>query len=262
MREMGGPGDDVSTTAKALFFLLSAALVLGLWQAAVWGGASRFVLPAPLDVLRAFREFRGAIVDAIWITFLEVVLGFAAAAVGGVLLAVAITYSRRLAALIYPPLLLLNALPKIAIAPLLLIWIGFGMTMKVFVAFLIAFFPVVIATTTGLRSVDPDLHDLARSLRSPRLFTFWKIDLPSALPSVFAGFKVAITLAVTGALVGEFISADGGLGFLIRTAANQHLTALAFAVVVAVAALSMALFAAIVLIERVLIPWSRGLPER
>lgn len=139
---------------------------------------------------------------------------------------------------------------------MLLIWFGFGMTSKVVVAFLIAFFPVVIESAAGLRSVDPDLHDLAKSLRSSKLLTFWKIDLPHALPFLFAGFKIAITLSVTGAMVGEFISSDRGLGFLLQSAVSQHLTALAFAAVIAIAALSMGLFGIVAFAERLAVPWA------
>jgi NitT/TauT family transport system permease protein len=152
---------------------------------------------------------------------------------------------------------MINAVPKIAIAPLLLIWLGFGIASKVVVAFLISFFPIVIQTGVGLRTVEPELHDLARSLHATWFRTFRKIDLPHALPDLFAGLKVGVTLAVTGAIVGEFLSADKGLGFLLQSAVSQQITELAFAVVFVIAATSIGLFAVVAAMERILVPWSR-----
>jgi NitT/TauT family transport system permease protein len=243
---------------RARWFLLSYLGLIVVWQTAVVSGVSRFLLPPPIEVGRSLIEYRDAIVDASSVTLSEVLLGFALASAGGLLLAIAITYSPTLEALFYPPILTLHAIPKLGIAPLLLIWFGFGLGMKVVVSFLIAFFPVVIETTAGLRSVDPALRDIARSLGASSWEIFWRVDLPAARPSIFSGLKVAVTLAMTGALVGEFISADRGLGFLLRSAVNEHLVALSFGVVFVVTSLSMALFGLVALVERLSIPWARS----
>ncbi len=222
-------------------------------------GASRFVLPAPADVFRAFQEFHSAILSATWTTLVEVLLGFGAAVIVGILLATGISVLEddRCAPLSAPPRDQRVAQDRD----------------RSFATHL----DRVRHRDEGRRGV-PD-RDLSRSssrrrwasgrltptctisparCSSPRLFTFWKVDLPSALPSIFAGLKVGITLAVTGALVGEFISATEGLGFLIRSAVSPYQTPLAFAVVIAVAAMSMALFGAVAAIEHFLVPWARG----
>jgi NitT/TauT family transport system permease protein len=218
------------------------------------------LLPPPIEVLEALVEYAEPIAEAAFITSIEILLGFAVAVLGGFAIALPIRYSRGLRSAIYPPLLLLNAVPKAAIAPILLIWFGFGITHKVMVTFLVAFFPIVIALNAGLRSVDPDLHDLSRSLHASWFQTFRKIDLPFALPSLFSGLRVAITLAVVGAVIAEFVAGDAGLANLLRRAGAQNQTALTFACAMVLSVLSTCLFGAVVLAEHLAIPWARRSP--
>jgi NitT/TauT family transport system permease protein len=143
----------------------------------------------------------------------------------------------------------------VAIAPLLIFWTGIGLTPKVLVAFLIAFFPIVIDTVVGLRSVEPDLLHLVRSMGASQLKTFWKVRFPTALPSIFAGLKVGVTLAVVGAIVGEFIQADRGLGYTLLQANAMINTKLSFAIVFLLSAVGIVLFMIVDWMERLAIPW-------
>ncbi len=146
-------------------------------------------------------------------------------------------------------------MPKVAIAPLLVIWLGFSIHSRVIVAFLICFFPIVIGTVAGLKSVETDLLHLTRQLRASRWQSFWLVGLPSALPQMFAGFKVAITLAVVGAIVAEWVGADSGLGYLLLVANGNFDVALAFSVLVALTVVGVVLYGAIELLERLVLPW-------
>jgi NitT/TauT family transport system permease protein len=239
--------------------LLTLVVAVLIWKLVLVAGiASEFVLPAPEDVFRALGEYRGPIASALVITLSEVLVGFGTAIVVAGGLAIGLTYSRTFNSAVYPPLLILHAVPKTAIAPLLLIWFGFGFAPKIVLATVLAFFPILISTISGLRSVDPELHELARSLRSSTLATFWRIDFPHALPSFFAGLRAGAHLAVTGAVIAEFVSGGEGLAFLLHSASAQFQTELAFAVAIVISLLSTALFGAVVLAERLLVPWARA----
>jgi NitT/TauT family transport system permease protein len=157
--------------------------------------------------------------------------------------------------LLYPPMVATQSIPKIALAPLFVVWFGFGVAPKVAVAFLIAFFPIVIDTIVGLRSMDPAMLQLARAMGAPGWRIFWKFSLPNALPSIFGGLKVASTLAVVGALTGEFIGSDKGLGYVLLQASGNLNTTLLFATLVALSVLAMVFFYVVELIERIAIPW-------
>ena len=247
----------LSHRTRGVLAVAGLAVIGGLWDLVTrLELLPRFVLPAPAAVGRAFFDFSGPLLDAARVTLVEILLGFGLAVGIGLGLALCITYSRVLSAVLYPPIIVLQAVPKLAIAPLLIIWFGFGLASKVVVAFLIAFFPVVIQTTVGLRTVEPELHDLARIHRASWFRRFTRIDFPHALPYFFAALKVAITLAVTGAIVGEFVASDAGLGFLLQSAVGQHLTALAYATVAVIALVSMALFGSVVALQRVVMPWA------
>ena len=242
---------------RTAFALGSIVVIVAVWQVLVAAEVtSSVVLPPPADVLDALVEYRAPILDATLVTLGEVLLGFAGAIVLGGALALGLTYSRIFNATVYPPLLILHAIPKTAIAPLLLIWFGFGLAPKVVLSVTLAFFPILISTIAGLRSVDPDLHELARSLRSPWLRTFRMIDLPHSLPTVFAGLRASIHLAVTGAVIAEFISGGDGLAFLLNSASAHFQIELAFAVAIAISVLSATLFGAVVLVEKLVVPWS------
>lgn len=214
------------------------------------------VLPTPMQVLEAMVQESKALLEEGWITALECIYGFALAMVIGIPIAVTMTYSRIANQMFYPLLVASQSIPKVAIAPILLVWFGTGLKSKLAMAFVIAFFPVVVDTATGLRSTSPELLELARSLQCSRLQTFFKIQLPSALPSIFSGAKIAVTLAVIGAVIGEFIGSNEGLGNLLLTANSQLNTPLVWAALIVLSALGMVLYGIVVVAESILMPWA------
>lgn len=214
------------------------------------------VLPTPMQVLQAMVKESKALLEEGWITALECIYGFALAMAIGIPIAVTMTYSRIANQMFYPLLVASQSIPKVAIAPILLVWFGTGLQSKLAMAFVIAFFPVVVDTATGLRSTSPELLELARSLQCSRLQTFFKIQLPSALPSIFSGAKIAVTLAVIGAVIGEFIGSNEGLGNLLLTANSQLNTPLVWAALIVLSALGMVLYGIVVLAEIILMPWA------
>ena len=230
--------------------------VLVVWEAATHAfHVPRFVMPAPSDILAAGWEWRYHFLVHVWVTLYETLGGFALSIAVGVPLAVLIVYSPVLRSALYPLIVLTQAVPKIAIAPVLLLVIGHGELPKVIVAFLVAFFPVVVDTATGLAATPPELLDLSRAYRASAFKTFLKVRLPMALPFFFAGAKVAITLSVIGAVVGEFVGSDQGLGYVILSATSYWKTELAFSSMILLSLMAIVLFAAVALVERVTCPW-------
>jgi len=213
------------------------------------------VLPPPLAVWDATVKNWPLLVDEGRITLLESVYGFLLAFVLGVPLAVAISSSRTLNLIFYPLLIATQSLPKVALAPLLLVWLGTGIESKLAIAWLVAFFPIVVDTATGLRNTPTEFLDLATSVRASAWQTFWKIRFPAALPFVISGAKVAITLAVIGAVIGEFVGSSEGLGNLLLVANSQVNTALAFAALFGLGVLGIGLYAAVAGVELALKPW-------
>jgi NitT/TauT family transport system permease protein len=213
------------------------------------------VLPSPGAVGVALISNSHMLLSESWVTFLECIYGFFLAMAIGIPIAVVMTYSRPLNSMFYPLLVASQSIPKVALAPILLVWFGTGLESKLAMVFVIAFFPIVVDTATGLRTTSPELLELARSLQSSRLQTFFKIQLPSALPFMFSGAKIAVTLAVIGAVIGEYIGANEGLGTLLLSANSQMNTALAWAALVVLSLLGMILYAAVVLAERIFMPW-------
>src|SRR5690606_34238215 len=177
-----------------------------------------------------------------WVTTYETVIGFGLAVVIGVASAVIMVYSTTVERTLYPILLFAQVIPKIAIAPLFVVWLGFGMGPKIVVAVLIAFFPVVISMVAGLKAVDPEMLELAATMGAGPLATFTKIRLPASLPHLFSGLKVAVTLAVTGAVVGEFVGANEGLGYVILQANGNLDTPMLFAGLLVMSAIGVVLF--------------------
>jgi NitT/TauT family transport system permease protein len=229
-----------------------------VWQVSAW--ILRFptwILPSPLSIVEATAAWSHKLPLHVLVTLYETVAGFALAIVVGVPAAVLIAYSPILQNTIYPILLALQSVPKVAIAPLLLIWAGYGELPKIIVVFLVCFFPIVVSTATGLNAVPGELMDLIRSLSPSQSQIFIKIRFPTAMPYIFVGLKVAITLAVIGAVIGEFVSSERGLGYLILAATSQLNTPLAFGSLVLLTALSICLYYVLELLEGVLAPWSR-----
>lgn len=244
--------------ADALLPALGVLAVLAIWWlATIVFDIKEFLLPSPGDVLAACTAHPVYLLEQTWVTLLETVQGFGLAIVVGIPIALLIAGSTILERTIYPLLLALNSVPKIAIAPLLVIWMGFGPAPKVFLAFLVCFFPVVLSTASGLKSTPAELVELLRSLDCTRRQEFFKLRFQHALPQIFVGLKVAISLAVIGAVVAEFSpGADAGLGFVIVTSGGSADTALAFAAMVLLGVLSIGLFYALVYVERRLLPWA------
>ena len=242
---------------NVLYPLLGVAAILAMWQIYVSAfGINRIVLPGPFDILQASINNWSILLKETWPTFLESVLGFAIAVVIGIPVAVCVANSRALNLTLYPILIATQSIPKVAVAPIILVWFGLGLQSKLVIAFLVAFFPIVVDTATGMRATPAGLLELARSLRASSLQIFLKVQFPAALPFIFAGAKVAVTLAVIGAVIGEFVGSLNGLGNLLLTANSQLDSPLAWAALIWLSALGILLFAAVVGVERLIMPWS------
>jgi NitT/TauT family transport system permease protein len=248
-----GTGSDLG---RWIAPVISFLLILALWQATVMiFRLPRFILPPPLDVLTALSSNFPVLLRDTWVTARETVAGFFLSIVVAVPLAVLIATSAPLRNGVYPFLLLGQSVPKQAIAPLLLLWVGYGELPKIVLAFLTAFFPIVVNTAIGLQMTPPEMKDLGRLLSASPFKVFFKVTFPCAMPYFFAGLKVAISLAVIGAVIGEFIGADAGLGQRIVVASGNQRTDLAFAAILMLSLLGILLFGLVALAEKLLCPW-------
>ena len=236
--------------------LIGIFLFLLVWEIAVRIlDLPEYLLPTPTKIGQTMVADIDRILEHSWVTAYEMLIGYFLAIAIGVPLAIAITASPTFDRFITPILLFFQVVPKIAIAPLFLVWFGVGPFPKVLVAFLISFFPIIIDTAVGLRSISPDMIDLARSMGASKRQIFTGFRLPTSLPYLFSGLKVAATLAVVGAVVGEFVGADKGLGYLLLVANSNLLTPLMFGTIVALTAQGLVLFYIIQIMENLLIPW-------
>lgn len=235
--------------------LLFIAFLVG-WQAfiSITDQPSYIVPGLPEIGARMFTE-ADKLLPSAWVTLTEILTGFALGVSVGFLLGVLIVQFKIVGRAVYPIVIASQAIPVIAIAPVLIIWFGFGILPKVFMAALITFFPMVINTTAGLLSVEKETFDLMRSLQASRPTIFWKVSLPAALPYVFAGLKNSAVISAIGAIVGEYVGAERGLGPLILAANASFQTALVFAAIVYLAVTAMILFALVSIVERLVIPW-------
>ena len=250
-----GPGFGVGI-GRWVAPIISFIVILALWQATVLlFRLPRFVLPPPFEVLTALFTNLPILLRDTWVTARETVAGFFLGIVVAVPLAILITTSAPLRNGIYPLLLLGQSVPKQAIAPLLLLWIGYGEFPRIILAFLTAFFPIVVNTAIGLQMTPPEMQDLGRLLSASRRRVFFKVTFPCAMPYFFAGLKVAISLAVIGAVIGEFIGGDTGLGQRILVASGNQRTDLAFAAILMLSLLGILLFTLVALAEKLLCPW-------
>jgi NitT/TauT family transport system permease protein len=213
-----------------------------------------FLLPPPTAVVGSMVKNAALLLQNGWVTTVEIMLGFFLSMVIGIPLALAIFLWPPFSRSVMPLLVSSQAMPKVAVAPLFLVWFGFGVLPKVLIAFLIAFFPIVINTALGLAAIEPEKIYLARSMGFGPTATFFKIRLPNALPSIFGGLKISITLAVVGAVVGEFVGGDAGLGYLLMVANGSMDTQLLFAGIVSLTILGVVLFVLVELAERLVIP--------
>ncbi|HWP26003.1 MAG TPA: ABC transporter permease [Xanthobacteraceae bacterium] len=242
---------------RLIYPAVGLAVILTAWQAYTdLFGVSRIVLPSPFDIFVTATDRFGLLMQETWPTFLESVCGFALALIIGIPMAVCVANSRILNLTLYPILVATQSVPKVAIAPIILVWFGLGLESKLVIAFLVAFFPIVVDTATGLQSTPPGLIELARSLRASSLQMFWKVQFPAALPFIFSGSKVAVTLAVIGAVIGEFVGSVNGLGNLLLTANSQMDSALAWAALVWLSVLGIVLFLLVVTAEKLVMPWA------
>jgi NitT/TauT family transport system permease protein len=242
---------------SALFFLG----IIILWQLVLPSlKIPPYLLPTPLAIVEEFQKRGGFIFANALPTFYETILGFFIGSVVGIVSGLGIVYSRLLWLTVYPSLVVVGSIPRIAIAPLLLIWFGIDtIWSKVMIVFLVAFFPMVVNSVVGFSQIDADMLDLAKTMGMKRFTEFRKIRLPNSVPYLFAGFKTSIALAVIGAVVAEFVSGQKGLGYLVIIGNNELNAALIFASIAVLSVMSLGLFGIIVLLEKTLMPWRRGI---
>jgi NitT/TauT family transport system permease protein len=243
-------------SVNPLRITLSLLVFIALWEAVVaLAGLPSWMLPRPSEIFLEFvQDYQGYLYQA-GSTLATTLAGFGLAFIFGPLLAVLIVYSRLFEASVFPLLISFNSIPKIALAPLFVIWLGTGAQARISVSFLIAFFPVVIDTMLGLRSVDPDALDLFRTMRGSRFQALLKIRLPHALPYLFSGLKVAISFALVGAIAGEFIASQTGLGSAILVAQGMFQTQRVFVSLILLGLMGAVLFYAVEFAERIVCPW-------
>ncbi len=257
----GRADEQLEPTSGMITSVLGSTLTLialvVLWEALVRHfQIPGWLLPTPSAIFQAMAEWRAELVQHTLVTLYETLVGFALAIAVSIPLAVAVVYSPLLQNTIYPILLAMQSTPKVAIAPLLALWIGFGAAPKIIVVFLVCFFPIVVATASGLTAVPASLIDLIRSLSASPIQTFTKIRFPTAMPHIFVGLKIAITFAVIGAVIGEFVGSENGLGYLILISTSQSRTPLAFGALVLLTVMSIVLYYAVALLERLVVPWA------
>jgi NitT/TauT family transport system permease protein len=236
--------------------LVIVAVVIGIWTAiSELKLVAAYLVPSPGATWDRLVDNLHYLWHASVVTTAETLAGFAVAVILGLLAALVMALSPALERSVYPVLVFAQVIPKIAVAPLFVVWLGFGFSPKVVMAALIAFFPVVVSGFTGLKSIDPDLLDLAATMHATPLQIFMRFRFPAALPHVMAGLKVAVTLAVTGAVVGEFVGANSGLGYVILEANGNVDTPMLYAALIILSIIGVILFALIELLERAVMPW-------
>ncbi|MDB5606271.1 MAG: transporter permease [Bradyrhizobium sp.] len=235
---------------------LSAAVIV-VWEAVIRLFHVRtFVLPAPTAIIASLAANRGVLVVASQATALEVLFGFVLSAVVGVLVALVIVRFERFGRALYPIIVLFQNVPKVALAPIFILWFGYGLAPKILLIVVIAFFPVAIDMLAGLQSVEPSFVALMRSVGASKSKIMLRVRIPHSLPHLMAGLKVAITFSVIGAIVGEFAGANQGLGYVIQFASTQLDTPLIFAALIAISVLGLAFYYIVEFAERILVPWA------
>jgi NitT/TauT family transport system permease protein len=258
--EAGVARSRAARAARTRISAVLAPVAVMIAMLALWEAGARlfavpvFLLPPPSAIAVAMVKNAALLAAGAGITTLEILLGFLLSIAVGIPLALMIFLWPAFSRAVLPLLISSQAMPKVAIAPLFLVWFGFGLVPKVLIAFLIAFFPVVINTAVGLAAIEPEKILLARSMGFGAADTFFKIRLPDALPAIFAGLKISITLAVVGAVVGEFVGGDAGLGYLLMVANGAMDTQLLFAGIVCLTILGVVLYLLIELAERLVVP--------
>ena len=236
-------------------FLLLIFIVVA-WDVAIrLFGIPAYQIPAPADVVVVLWNDWPELLRQAWPTTYATICGFLLSALFGIPVAMLIAGSRTVESYVYPLLVFSQSVPKIAIAPLFVVWFGFGIIPKVISAFLLGFFPVVVSAVQGFKSVDPDMVDLARAMQGSRFHVFMAVNLPHAMPAIFSGLKVSVTLAVVGAVVGEFVGSNSGIGYVLQRSIGTFDLPTMFAALVILALIGVILFWIVDRIERFAIPW-------
>ncbi len=255
-REQGKIG---SVLSKLRLWTAPVTILLGivvLWEfwVQLWD-IPKWQLPSPSEIGRELAASRSLLLEHTLVTLEEIVLGFIAALASGLVLATAIAYSRILERSVYPIVIASQTVPIIAIAPLLLIWVGYGIAPKVIVVALICFYPIAVNTVDGLKAVDPDMVNMMKTLGASRWQVFTKLQMPTAMPYMFSGIKVGISVSVIAAVIGEWVGASAGLGYLITYSQPLFLTARVFAAIVVLSAMGISLFVLASVVGRMMLPW-------
>ncbi len=238
--------------------VIAAIVLLVFWEVVVAAfGVRELILPRPSQILAVMIEERALLFRNMWVTLYEILVGFALSVVVGIGLAVAIVHSRFLEKTLYPLIVAFQNVPRVAIGPLLVIWLGSGIASKSILVLLVCFFPIVVNTATGLKDVRQEMINLLLALRASRAQVFWKVRLPNAFPYILSGMKIAMTFAVIGAIIGEFIAAEQGLGLIIMIATAGLNTPLVMAAIVLLVIMGGVLYALMAFLADTLAPWRK-----
>jgi ABC-type nitrate/sulfonate/bicarbonate transport system permease component len=263
MAARGSSTPRLSGRAKDIAAPLALTLaILAAWEILVRAlDVDSYILPPPSDVVAAIYLERALILRHLRVTLFEIGAGYLLACVVGFALSVVIVYSKAFRRGVLPLIVASQTIPVIAIAPILVIWFGYNDVPRIIVTALVAFFPLTVSFVTGLESLEPELINFFRSLNASPLQIFLKLRLPAALPNIFAGLKVATTLAVIGATIGEWVGASAGLGYLMAQDSQQLNTTRVFATLVVLGVCGIVFFAAVGLVQRLFMPWVYGRPR-
>jgi NitT/TauT family transport system permease protein len=259
--QIASPPNSTSTGLLGLLkrragVVIAFAALFLVWEVAVpYFGVKEYLLPAPSRIYTEFLKRWHTVLGGAWVTTQEILVGYAVSVLVSVPLALAITYSRFMEESVYPLIVFLQIVPKIAIAPLFIIWFGFGFAPKVLLVFLLSFFPIVVGSIAGFKAVDPDIMDFARTTGAGAWRMFLKIRLPQALPNIFTGLKVGAAIAATAAVVAEFVASDRGLGYLLLQYNGDLNTPMVFATIIVLSAIGLVVYYSVEALERIAIPW-------
>ena len=236
--------------------ILSVGGVIVFWEAAVrFFDIPSYILPSPSASVLALIQYWDVIKVNLFTTLREIGIGFGMTVVVSIPIATLISYSRTFEKTLYPFMVCLQLIPKVAIGPLFVVWFGFGQMPKILMVFLLSFFPLLMDTVAGLKSLNGRLYYMARTMSDSEWKFYWKIKLPNALPHIFSGLKTSISMAAVGAVVAEFLGSDSGLGYLLLRANGDINTKLLFAILIVLCIMGMAFFGAVEILEKKLIPW-------
>jgi NitT/TauT family transport system permease protein len=251
-----GAPSRLTFVSRRLGSLVAFALFFAAWEVGVWlFDVKEYLLPAPSVVIMALAQNSLKVLESALVTTQEILAGYGLAIVVSIPLALSIAYSKFMEETVYPLVVFLQIVPKIAIAPLFLIWFGFGFTPKLLLVFLLSFFPIVVSSIAGFKSVDPDIMDFARTTGAGSWRLFAKIRLPQALPGIFTGLKVGAALSATAAVVAEFVASDRGLGYLLLQYNGDLNTPMVFGIIIVLSVIGLVVYYAVEIVERIVIPW-------